>query len=85
MKLEWGELWAAMGAAPSTWHDTTEDMYYEMLNTVPPRASGRGAFLVGEPAYTNEAGENVYACFWSAYGKYESRYMTASEFKEFIA
>ena len=49
------------------------------------RGAGMGAFLVGEPANTNEAGENVYACFLAIYGGHKARYMTLAEFQEFIA
>ena len=85
MKLEWDELWAAMDAAPSTWHETSDDMFYYMFDEGLPLATGLGAFLVGEPAYTTKGGENVYACFRAAYGAFMARYMTLAEFKEFIA
>lgn len=85
MKLEGDALWAAMSDAPDNWHETTEDMYYATLGAVPPLAMHRRSFLAGEPAYTNEAGENVYAFFWAADNETTARYMTLAEFKRFWA
>lgn len=47
-KLEWQALWDAMEAAPDAWIPTTENMWWQMLEVLPPRAQTRGAFLVGE-------------------------------------
>jgi hypothetical protein len=77
--LEWAPLWEAMDADPTAWIPTTESMYEEMRDCVPPRAMAQGAFLVGEPNSHNEAGEAVYACFASR-GGYRARYMTLREF-----
>ena len=46
--LEWSPLWEAMKADKSAWIPTTESMYWEMLECLPPRAMRNGAFLVGE-------------------------------------
>ena len=81
--LEWNELWAAMDAAPTTWIPTTEHMYWEMLECVPPAAMDGGRFLVGEANNHNSNGEPVYACFKVIHTNpetYEARYMTLREF-----
>lgn len=78
--LEWAELWAAMDSDPTRWFDTTEHMFDEMLNCLPPAAMGAGGFLVGEPTRHNENDEAIYACFVSR-GGYQARYMTRREFK----
>lgn len=83
--LEWSALWAAMDANPTRWQNTTEHMFYEMLNAVPPAAMGGGAFLVGEASHDNAQGEAVYACFRAVYGEFEARYMTRREFREFLS
>lgn len=78
--LEWQPLWDAMKAKPDAWIPTTENMYNEMLNVLPPRAWTGGAFLVGE-AYTHNAeGYPVYACFKQVGNEYEARHMTLREF-----
>ena len=43
-KLEWEALWDAMEANPSEWIPTTEAMYWEMLEAVPPRAQKKLLF-----------------------------------------
>lgn len=75
-------LWDAMKKEPAQWTRTTEGMYYEMLEAVPPAAMGRGAFLVGEPYTHNSRGEAVHACFANTYGDFFARYMTIREFRE---
>jgi|GEM_PF-3253630 len=85
--LEWAALWAAMDAAPNDWIETTEEMYFEMLECVPPRAMARGWFLVGEPKTHNEQGEAVHACFRMTGGtissgtaRFHAKHMTVAEF-----
>ena len=39
-----------MSARGTTYHDTTEERYFEMLGALPPVAYGAGGFLVGEPS-----------------------------------
>ena len=79
--LEWSPLWDAMKAAPSEWFTTTESMYWDMLEAVPPAAMSNGAFLVGEAERHNEQGEAVYACFKKRGETFTARYMTLREFK----
>lgn len=79
-KLEWTPLWTAMKATPAAWIPTTEGMYWEMLECVPPRAMLAGAFLVGEPETHNAQGQAVYACFKQVGNDYFARYMTLEEF-----
>ena len=47
--LEWQPLWDAMDARPTEWIETTEQMWWDMLECVPPRAQAGSRFLVGEP------------------------------------
>jgi hypothetical protein len=37
------------GETMTTFSDTTEERYFEMLGVLPPEAYGAGGFLVGEP------------------------------------
>lgn len=81
--LEWADLWNAMNNSPVSWIPTTENMYWNMLEAVPPRAMFAGAFLVGEPFNHNAQGEPIYAMFRYVGNEYEARYMTLREFNEF--
>jgi hypothetical protein len=79
--LEWQPLWDAMDAAPFEWIETTGEMFWQMLECLPPRAQRRGAFLVGEPKTHNENGQAVHACFNErADGRFFARHMTVAEF-----
>lgn len=83
--LVWKELWDAMDQTPYPWVLTTQEMFEEMLNILPPRNMGAGAFLVGEPQRHNDQGEGVYACFAQVAGGslYQARYMTNQEFERY--
>lgn len=81
-KLEWAPLWDAMKATPKAWIPTTEKMYWDMLECVPPRAMANRAFLVGEADDHNADGFAVYACFKKFKDNYSARYMTLAQFKE---
>ena len=84
--LEWAALWDAMDAAPTEWIETTSDMYWQMLECLPPRAQRRGAFLVGEAKTHNEQGQAVHACFDErADGRVFARHLTVAEFFKEIA
>jgi hypothetical protein len=77
----WNELWNAMKETPSAWIETTEQMYWDMLEVLPPvRMTGRH-FLVGEADHHNAQGEAVYACFKKAESKYFARYLSIAEFQ----
>jgi len=78
--LEWSELWAAMDAAPDAWIPTTESMFWEMLEAVPPRAEQSGRFLVGEPLRHNEDGKAVHACFKQVGQDFFARNLTVAQF-----
>jgi len=82
--LEWAQLWAAMDAKPLEWMPTTEAMYWDMLECVPPRAQHRGAFLVGEPLRHNEQGQALHACFKQIGDKYFARNLTLEQFRSEI-
>lgn len=80
--LVWQPLWDAMEANPTAWIPTTEQMYWEMLEVLPPRLMTGSAFLVGEAHHHNAEGQAVYACFSQTGENYRARYMTAQQFKE---
>lgn len=80
-KLEWAQLWAAMDALPDDWIQTTRDMYFQMLECVPPRAQVGGLFLVGEAKTHNAEGKAVHACFKEVCNKYFAKQMTIAEFR----
>lgn len=81
-KLEWQPLWDAMEANPAAWIPTTEKMFWEMLEVLPPRAMRGDTFLVGEPLRSNDQGETLYACFSRIGENYRARNLTVKQFKE---
>ncbi len=83
--LEWQALWDAMEAEPNEWIPTTEHMFWEMLEVLPPRAQTGRAFLVGEPLRSNSEGYPVYACFKRMGNEYHAKNMTLKEFKAITA
>lgn len=83
-KLEWQALWDAMKAAPEAWIPTTENMWWQMLEVLPPRAQTRGAFLVGE-ASRHVDGVAVYTCLKHSGGEYFAKDLTVKQFKELTA
>lgn len=80
-KLEWAELWAAMDARPDAWIETTEAMYWDMLECVPPRAQVRDRFLVGEALRTNGEGKAVHSCFKEVGDRFFAKNMTVEHFE----
>jgi hypothetical protein len=79
-KLEWQALWDAMDENPAEWIPTTEKMYWDMLEAVPPRAQKKGAFLVGEANHDNSEGYPVYSAFKRVSDNFYAKHMTYSEF-----
>jgi uncharacterized protein YfaA (DUF2138 family) len=79
-KLEWAPLWAAMDAQPEAWVPTTEGMYGEMFERLPPRAMSGSAFLVGEPLRHVE-GKAVHACFKQVGNAFFARNLTVEQFR----
>lgn len=88
--LEWSDLWEAMDASPDAWIPTTEDMYFEMRDCLPPRTMSGGRFLVGEPKTHNAEGKAVHACFRmtgtisDGTARFYAKHMTVSQFWEMI-
>lgn len=78
--LVWAELWAAMDANPNQWIETTEEMYWEMLEVLPPRKMIGKSFMVGEPLRSNGKGESIHACFKKIGNTYRAKNMTVNEF-----
>jgi hypothetical protein len=83
-KLEWAALWDAMEAAPEAWIETTEAMYWDMLEALPPRKMSHNAFLVGEPLRHNEEGQAVYACFVRFGETVKARNLTVKQYQQEI-
>ncbi len=79
--LFWQSLWDAMDAQPEEWIETTESMYWNMLEALPPRAMRHKAFLVGEALRHNENGETVYSCFKQKNDGYFARNLTLAQFQ----
>jgi hypothetical protein len=78
--LEWQALWDAMDASPEAWIPTTEKMYWDMLEVLPPRKMLGRNFLVGEALRHNSAGEAVYSCFTQFGDTYKAKNLTVAEF-----
>jgi len=78
--LEWEALWAAMDATPDAWIPTTENMYWQMLEVLPPRKMLGTNFLVGEALRSNSQGEEVYSCFSKCGNTYKAKNLTVAEF-----
>jgi hypothetical protein len=78
--LEWAALWAAMDASPQEWIPTTESMFWELLEVVPPRCQVQGAYLVGEPL-RHVDGHAVHACFKQTKDGFFARNLTVEQFK----
>jgi len=82
--LVWQALWDAMEANPDKWIDTTEKMYWDMLEVLPPRKMIGRSFLVGE-ALRDDNGEAVYSCFTKLGDAYRAKNMTVKQFLEAFA
>ena len=78
--LEWQELWDAMDASPNEWIPTTEAMYWQMLECLPPRKMIGQNFLVGEVNDHTEDGQGIYACFTKFGDTYKAKHLTVAEF-----
>lgn len=79
--LEWQALWDAMELNPDKWVLTTEKMYWEMLEVLPPRKMIGQNFLVGE-ALCHIDGIPVYSCFSKFGDVYKTKNMTVRQFLE---
>lgn len=76
--LEWRDLWDELNrknvSGDDSWTLTTEDMYYEMLNSVPPRDYFTGGFAAGEPVRHSRNGA-LYHAFKVEGNKYYAKLM----------
>ena len=77
---EWAELWATMDENAEAWVETTEGMYWSMLECLPPRKMSANAFLVGEPLRHNERGA-VHSCFLRIGGTYWAKNLNVCDFE----
>lgn len=88
-QLVWAELWAAMDANPDQWIETTEAMYWEMLEVLPPRKMIGRSFLVGEADHHNSEGYPVYSCFtklgYKQLDTYKAKKLSYKQFMEAFA
>jgi hypothetical protein len=84
-KLEWQALWDAMDANPDQWIETTEKMYWEMLEVLPPRSMKGVNFLVGEADHHNSEGYPVYSCFTKFGDIYKAKKLSYKQFMEAFA
>ena len=80
ISLEWQALWDAMDANPDAWIPTTEKMYWDMLEVLPPTKMLGANFLVGEALRSNGQGEAVYSCFTKFGDTYKAKHLTVAEF-----
>ena len=80
--VEWDELWSTMQKIPHSWIPTTESMYEDMLDVLPPVAMANGGFLVGEPDHHNSKDEPVYACFMRSGDYFKAQYLTVRQFNK---
>ncbi len=80
--LKWQALWDAMDTNPDQWIPTTEKMYWEMLEVLPPRKQSRSAFLVGEATRDNAEGYPVYSCFKRVGDSFYAKNMTVEQFNK---
>ena len=79
--LEWADLWKAMDAS-NTWVETTEGMYWQMLEVLPPVQMTVGAFMVGEAVRDDDDGEPVHAMFREVGDKFYAKNVKLSKFWE---
>lgn len=79
-KLEWQALWDAMDTNPDQWIETTESMYWAMLEVLPPRKMIGRNFMVGEPLRHNSEGKAVHACFTKFGDTYKAKNLTLEQF-----
>ena len=83
--LVWQPLWDAMKANPDKWILTTEQMYWDMLEVLPPTKMIGENFLVGEAENHNAAGVAVYSCFSKFGDTFKAKHLTVREFIELFA
>ncbi len=70
-----GELRTTTQPYKSTWSETTEDWYYQMLEVLPPERWNGCAFMVGEPMTTGPRG-----FVHSAYAKIGDRFFCKDDY-----
>ena len=77
----WDAMRAAYEAGNGQWVETTERVYDEQLNVLPPRAWIGPSFAVGEEYCHNEYGLAVWPTFTHRDGRYFGRYATLTDFR----
>ena len=81
--LSWNDLLHNIKTAASggQWTAVSEEMYYSMLESVPPAAQTKGGFLCGEPLRHNAEGHAVYYSFRFSHGLYFATIETLADIK----
>jgi len=75
----WDEMRRRFDAGDRSWIPTTEEMYHEMLNVLPPAYWRGGVFAVGEPWRHTGDNRPIFACFRASHGAHSARYATLAE------
>jgi len=90
VRMTWETFQASQIArqqTPITWQATTEDVYNERLDVLPPIMLGSGAFLVSEPCdHCHATGRPRYEAYWHRGAAYlvSSRPMTIPELRAIV-
>ena len=84
--FEYSALFQIMDANPRQWAPTTEKMYYDMLEVLPPvklrTDGGWTGFLMGEPVTHDTQGDAIYGAYICLDGKFYAQNMTVKTFKD---
>ena len=84
--FEYSALFEIMDAHPRQWVPTTEKMFHDMLEVLPPVAycnvKNWTGFLMGEPVTHDTHGDAIYSAYICVDGKFYAQNMTVKEFKD---
>ena len=80
--LVYSALFNAMKMHPETWMPTTQEMYYEMRDVVPPAGMKSQSFLMGEPVGHDQHDRAVFACFKRVGEEFFARHMTLAGYSQ---
>ncbi|OAM91893.1 hypothetical protein AW736_26295 [Termitidicoccus mucosus] len=64
------------------WRETTESVYHEMLNILPPAYLEADMFMLGEPYSHNANGEAVFSIFMAREGHYFALHGTRRQVRD---
>lgn len=84
--FEYSALFQLMDATPRQWVPTTEKMFYDMLEAIPPVAYGKAenwtGFLMGEPVTHDTQGDAIYSAYIRVDDNFYAQNMTVKDFKD---